>query len=57
MKKILIPQLNANDNNCTVKQVLFKKGEPVKLHDVVMTLETSKIVIDLECEEDGFFFQ
>lgn len=56
MKKIVIPQLNANDNSCTIKQVLFKKGEPVKLNDVVMILETSKIVIDLECEEDGIFF-
>ena len=56
MKKIVIPQLNANDNSCTVKQVLFKTGEMVKFHDVVMILETSKIVIDLECEEDGIFY-
>lgn len=55
MKKIVIPQLNANDNICTVQQVLFKKGEQVKIHDVVMTLETSKITIDLECEEAGIF--
>ncbi len=56
MKKIIIPQLNANDNSCTVQQILFKKGTPVQKHDIVMMLETSKIIIDLECEEEGIFY-
>lgn len=56
MKKILIPQLNANDSSCGVKQIHFKAGDQVNVKDVLITLETSKAVIDIECKDEGYFY-
>ncbi|WP_150273117.1 2-oxo acid dehydrogenase subunit E2 [Paenibacillus tepidiphilus] len=56
MQKVIIPQLNANDGECTVQDIHCPAETAVKAGDLLATLETSKAVIDVEAEEAGYFY-
>jgi 2-oxoglutarate dehydrogenase E2 component (dihydrolipoamide succinyltransferase) len=54
MHRVLIPRLNANDDNCVVSQWASGDGEWVRAGTVLAVLETSKVAMDLVAEVDGW---
>lgn len=56
MKKITVPQLNSNDNNCTISQIHINTGEWVEKQAELVTVETSKSFVEIESEGTGYFY-
>ncbi|WP_187355118.1 2-oxo acid dehydrogenase subunit E2 [Paenibacillus tengchongensis] len=56
MFEIVVPQLNANDEECTVQAWHTTEEAAVQAGELLATLETSKAVIDVEAESDGYFY-
>lgn len=56
MNKIIIPQLNANDESCTLNEWIIDSGEKVKKGDVIAILESSKAAYDFESEAEGILY-
>tara|TARA_B110000003_G_scaffold84295_1_gene86300 strand:+ start:11027 stop:12025 length:999 start_codon:yes stop_codon:yes gene_type:complete len=53
MNKILVAKQNNNDDSYTIND-LIKNNSEVKIGDLLFTLETSKAVIDINSDYDGF---
>lgn len=56
MVKITIPFLGANDNNCLIVETPISNGDFVKRGQLIFSVETTKSAIDVEAEEDGYFY-
>jgi 2-oxoglutarate dehydrogenase E2 component (dihydrolipoamide succinyltransferase) len=54
MGDLTIPRLNSNDDTYTLLEWLVPEAGEVSAGEVVATIETSKAVSDLVCEESGF---
>jgi len=52
--EVRVPRETVNDDLVTVQQWSVKQGERVRKGDVVVHIETSKAVLDVEAEADGF---
>jgi pyruvate/2-oxoglutarate dehydrogenase complex dihydrolipoamide acyltransferase (E2) component len=52
--KIFAPRENVNDERIIVDNLYFKSGDKVKAHDILLDLETSKVVLSIEAGSDGF---
>ena len=53
MNKILVAKQNNNDDSYIINDII-KNNSEVKIGDLLFTLETSKAVIDVESDDDGF---
>ena len=53
--KVLVPQMGVNDDSVVVVEYLKKEGDRVAKDDAVVTVETTKVCFDINCENDGFF--
>jgi len=49
-------QFNVNDNKYKVLEKLCANGDRVKKGSIALLLDSSKAVLDVECEADGFFY-
>jgi acetyltransferase-like isoleucine patch superfamily enzyme len=56
MNKILIPFLGANDDACLIVEVNCKNGDLIKKGQILFLIETTKSSIDVEAENDGYFY-
>ena len=54
MNKICIPKENVSDNTAKVTDLYFKNKEFVSEGDLLMSVETSKVDMDIEAEVDGY---
>ena len=54
LQQITVPQESVNDQYATVVGIPFETGSPVKKDDIVIELETSKAVLAIPAETDGF---
>ncbi len=54
LQQITVPQESVNDQYVTVVGIPFETGDPVKKNDIVIELETSKAVLAIPAETDGF---
>jgi len=52
--EVRVPRETVNDDVVTVQQWDVKHGESVRKGDVVVHIETSKAVLEVEAESDGF---
>lgn len=52
--EIYVPKETVSDEFATVAKLYFKNGEAIKKGDVLVDLETSKTIISIEAEFDGF---
>lgn len=52
--EIRVPRETVNDDLVTVQSWAVKHGDRVRAQDVVVHIETSKAVLDVEAESDGF---
>lgn len=48
-----VPRENVNDKTVVIKRINFNSGEKVKQGDVVLQIETSKTIIDIESPNSG----
>jgi len=55
MKIVVTPQLSVNDQSAVVVEWGKEDGQFVKKGEIVGSLETSKSVVEVEAEEDGYF--
>ena len=53
-KKYLMPAEDVNDETAIISAVYFKSKDLVKRGDLIYSFETTKAVIDVSCDEDGY---
>jgi hypothetical protein len=53
---LVVPQLSVNEDTVTVSRVFATPGKAIKAGDIVLSLTTSKVDMDLEAPSDGFFW-
>lgn len=58
MNVLVVPcqQFNVNDNSYKVLDLYFSSGEKVRRNDLLLDLDSSKAVLDIESEGDGYFY-
>ena len=49
-----LPAEDVNDEKATITELFYKSGDKVKKHDLIYSFETTKAVIDVETEFEGF---
>ena len=54
MKEIVLPQVDVNSESATIMKWFFKEKDFVKTGEVICEIETTKTVIAIEAEVDGF---
>lgn len=54
ISEIRVPRETVNDDLVTVQSWAVKHGDRVRAQDVVVHIETSKAVLDVEAESDGY---
>jgi acetyltransferase-like isoleucine patch superfamily enzyme len=56
LQNIIIPQDSVNDEKVLIVTTFFKDGDEVKIGDQIIEYETSKAIISIEAEQNGFVF-
>jgi acetyltransferase-like isoleucine patch superfamily enzyme len=58
MNVLVVPcqQFNVNDNSYKVLDIYFSNGDKVRRNDLLFDLDSSKAVLDIESEGDGYFY-
>jgi pyruvate/2-oxoglutarate dehydrogenase complex dihydrolipoamide acyltransferase (E2) component len=54
LQKITAPLESVNDQSLTVINLCFKSGDYVKIDDILIELETSKALLTLAAEQEGY---
>jgi len=54
--KIIVPLINANEDEVIVTEWLVKPWEKVKTGDIVCILESTKITFDVETDKSGYLY-
>ena len=54
LEEILVPQESVNDNNVIITKLFFQNGDHVKKGDIILEFETSKSIVEIESNFDGF---
>ena len=54
MKDILLPQVDVNSESATIMKWFVKEKDFVKIGDVICEVETTKTIIEIEAEVDGY---
>ena len=57
MKKFLVPKINNNDDQVQIIRWHLSDGDRVRVGQPIVDLETSKSVVTIDAETDGFFKQ
>ena len=52
----IVPRLNNNDDSATLISIIVDQGDYVTKGQVICTLETSKVALEIVAEFDGFVF-
>jgi len=52
--EIYVPKETVSDEFATIAKLYFKSGDAIKKGDVLVDLETSKTIVSIEAEMDGF---
>jgi len=52
--KYYLPAEDVNDEKATIGKLYYLSGDKVKKGDLIFSFETTKSVIDVETEFDGF---
>ncbi len=53
---ITCEQFNVNDNTYKVLDSYYSNGDKVRRNDILFSLDSSKAVLDIESEGDGYFY-
>jgi acetyltransferase-like isoleucine patch superfamily enzyme len=53
---VLMPQVSINDETAVLVEWKFENGSRLKKGDIIGSAETTKAIIDIESEFDGYFF-
>ena len=53
---LVVPQLSVNEDIVTVSRLFVEPGTAVQAGDIVLSLTTSKVDMDVEAPSDGFFW-
>jgi acetyltransferase-like isoleucine patch superfamily enzyme len=53
---LLVPRLSANEDVVTVSRMFAAPGQAVQAGDIVLSLTTTKVDVDVEAPGDGFFW-
>lgn len=56
LKQIYVPQDSVNDTKLTVVGIIFKSGDFIKKGQTIIELETSKAVLTIESDTDGYIY-
>jgi acetyltransferase-like isoleucine patch superfamily enzyme len=56
LQSLIISQDSVNDEKVLIISTFFKDGEKVSKGDVVLEFETSKAIVTIEAEQQGFIF-
>lgn len=54
MKEIKVPQLGVNDKNATLQEWHVKNSQKINEGDILCSLETSKMVFEVNAEDSGY---
>jgi acetyltransferase-like isoleucine patch superfamily enzyme len=54
MSEYFLPAEDVNDENATIVKLFFNSGDKVKKGEAIYSFETTKALIDVESESDGF---
>ena len=54
LQELKVPKESVNDNSLTVVGIPFLNGHKVKKNEIIIELETSKAIITIEAEVDGY---
>ena len=54
IQEVTVPRLSANEDEILVTEVVVEEGERVEAGDELFVLETTKISVAVEAEQDGF---
>lgn len=54
VNKYLLPTEDVNDEKATITELYYVSGDKVKKGDLIYSFETTKTVIDVEAETEGF---
>lgn len=54
MNKVIIPQINANEDSYVIQEIFIKEGEKVTIGSPIVALSSSKSVEQIKAEADGF---
>ena len=49
-----LPAEDVNDEKATIVKLFFDSGDKVKISDLIYSFETTKAIIDVETEFEGF---
>lgn len=53
LNEIIIPKETVNDDSVKIIKWHFNNGQVVKKGDILVEIETSKAILDIECQNDG----
>lgn len=53
-KKYLLPADDVNDESAIINELYFHNGDRVKIGEIIYSFETTKSVVDVSCDDDGF---
>ncbi len=56
IKEIKIPFINPNDKEVIIAEIIVSNGQYVKKGDIIFSVETTKSLVDVESEFDGFIW-
>jgi len=54
INKYYLPAEDVNDEKATIVELYFESGDAVKKGELIYSFETTKAVVDVEAEYDGF---
>ena len=54
IQEVTVPRLSANEDEILVTEIVVEEGERVEAGDELFVLETTKISVSVEAEEDGY---
>ena len=50
---VMVPMINVNDQDAVVAGVFIRPGSPIKVGDLICSLEATKATFDVEAETSG----
>lgn len=57
MEAIIMPALGQTSDEATIQEWYFKEGDTVEMGDPLLSVETDKAQLDVECVADGILLR
>ena len=57
MEAIIMPALGQTSDEATIQEWFFKEGDTVEMGDPLLSVETDKAQLDVECVADGILLK